>query len=203
MEAATALADFGAQLICRPVVHQVEDEARGAGGVELLPEAAPRPPDVTGIATVVEADYMVTLRPVVATVSRAVVARKHVEVACGTLVHCAVPVGPRLAYVGVEAREAGVARHPAVGHILWVHWHEEVVGAVALTLPVRRVANPCTDIVDKPPRRGSAEERLWDVIDEDARRRAFAVRHGEALARTHPTPRRRHHDNANFSLDTT
>ena len=117
-------------------------------------------------------------RPVIAAVSRAVVAREHVKVACSARVHSAVPVGPRLAYVGVETREAGVARHPAVDHVLWVHGHEEVVGAVALTLPMRRFANPRTDIVDEAPRRGSSEERLWNVVNEDARRRAWrALRH--------------------------
>ena len=118
----------------------------------------------------------------VAAVSRAVVAREQVKVACGSSVDRAVPVRPRLAYVGVEAREAGVARHPAVDHVLWVHGHEEVVGTVAVPLPVRRLAYPRTDIVDEAPRRGSAEERPWNVVNEDARRRACgAARHG-ALA---------------------
>ena len=93
--------------------------------------------------------------------------------ACGSSVHRAVPVRPRLAYVGVEAREAGVARHPAVDHVLRVHGHEEVVGTVAVPLPVRRLAYPRTDIVDEAPRRGSAEERPWNVVNEDARRRRF------------------------------
>ena len=61
MEAAAALTDLGSQLICPSIVYQVKNEARRAGGVELLPHAAPRPPYVVGIASVEEADHMVAL----------------------------------------------------------------------------------------------------------------------------------------------